>query len=112
MKNSLWGKFCLNFTIKRKLRLSYIFFLSVILFGSSSFIYNGYQQQTVISDVTLKSNPIILELQSIREGISELSASSGLYLLTREKKYQKDYQQAFEVLLQHISSLESHHSTL
>lgn len=111
MQNSLWRMFCLSFTIKRKLRLSYVFFLSVILLGSSSFIYNGYQQQEVISNVTLKSTPIILQLQSIREGISELSASSGLYLLTREKKYQGDYHQATQALHKHISALESHHET-
>ncbi len=100
-----------NTTVKFKLWASYAFFLSVILFGSSFFVYNGYKQKDVIIDVTQKSTPIIARLQSIREGISELSATSGLYLLTREKKYQKDYNQALKSLNAHITELKSHQQT-
>ncbi|WP_214660629.1 CHASE3 domain-containing protein [sulfur-oxidizing endosymbiont of Gigantopelta aegis] len=76
--------------------------------GSGSFIYNGYTQKAVIIDVTQKGAPIIAHLQSIREGISELSASSGLYLLTREKNYQDVYQKALSALKTHITSLDEH----
>ncbi len=100
-----------NTTVKFKLWASYAFFLSIILFGSSFFVYNGYKQKDVIIDVTQKSTPIIARLQSIREGISELSATSGLYLLTREKKYQKDYNQALKSLNAHITELKSHEQT-
>ena len=111
MLKSLFTKIFLNTTVKFKLRFSYIFFLSVILLGSSFFIYNGYQQKDIILAVTQKSSPIIAHLQSIREGISELSASSGLYLLTREKNYQEDYKQALNTLKKHLTALESHKTT-
>ena len=111
MLKHLFTKIFLNTTVKIKIRLSFAFFLSLILFGSSLFIYNGYKQKEIILEVTQKSAPIVSHLQSIREGISELSASSGLYLLTREKKYQNDYQTALNTLKNHIISLESHKNT-
>lgn len=97
----------LNYTIKFKLRLTYALFMIVVLAGSGIFIYNGYKQKNTITMVTQESTPIINHLQSIREGISELSAMSGLYLLTREQEYQDKYQQVLKSLQQHISSLES-----
>lgn len=108
MLKALFTKILLNTTIKLKLRFAFVFFLLVILVGSSFFIYNGYKQKGIILDVTQESAPIITHLQSIREGISKLSASSGLYLLTREKNYQEDYQQVFKTLNKHIIYLESH----
>lgn len=111
MLKAIVNKFFLETTIKLKLRMSYVFFLSVIILGSSFFVFNGYKQKEVIIAVTQKSTPIISHLQSIREGISELSATSGLYLLTREKKYQADYQSALKTLKEHITELKSHQST-
>ena len=111
MLKTIFRKILLDTTVKLKLRLSFVFFLSVILLGSSLFIYNGYKQKDIIIAVTKESTPIIAHLQSIREGISELSASSGLYLLTREKNYQKDYQQALNSLKKHITALEAHKNT-
>ncbi len=111
MLGSLWRKLCLSFSIKNKLRLSYVFFLSVILLGNSAFIYHGYKQQDTIKTVTLKSNPIILDLQYIREGLSELSAQSGLYLLTREQHYKNNYQLTLTHLFEHIATLSTHRET-
>ena len=111
MLKTLFRKILLDTTVKLKLRLSFVFFLSVILLGSSLFIYNGYKQKDVIIAVTQQSTPIIAHLQSIREGISEMSASSGLYLLTREKNYQEDYHQALNSLKKHITALEVHKNT-
>ena len=111
MLKTLFRKILLDTTVKLKLRLSFVFFLSVILLGSSLFIYNGYKQKDVIIAVTQQSTPIIAHLQSIREGISEMSASSGLYLLTREKNYQEDYHQSLNSLLKHITALEAHKNT-
>ncbi len=111
MLGSLWGKLCLSFSIKNKLRLSYVFFLSVILLGNSAFIYHGYKQKDTIKTVTLKSNPIILDLQHIREGLSELSAQSGLYLLTREQQYKNNYQLTLTHLFEHIATLSTHKET-
>ncbi|MCW8933061.1 MAG: methyl-accepting chemotaxis protein [Gammaproteobacteria bacterium] len=111
MLKTLYTTLFLNTTVKLKLQLSFAFFLILILFGSSVFIYNGYKQKDILLEITQKSTPIVSHLQSLREGITELSASSGLYLLTREIKYQNDYQQALETLKKHIVSLESHKST-
>ena len=83
----------------------------MILFGSSLFIYNGYKQKDILLEVTQKSTPIVSHLQGIREGISELSASSGLYLLTRESKYQSDYQLTLNTIQEHIVSLELYKTT-
>ncbi len=115
MLKALSTKFFLNTffntTVRFKLRASYVFFLSVILLGSSFFVYNGYKQKDIIVAVTQESMPIIASLQSVREGISELSATSGLYLLTREEKYQKDYNNALKSLKKHINELKSHKNT-
>jgi len=111
LKNSLWGRFCLQFSIKNKLRLSYVFFLSIVLLGSASFIYKGYQQQDVLRNVVLKNNPILVQLHTLQESISKLSASSGLYLLTREPVYKENYQQTYKSLLELHNSLETHHKT-
>lgn len=111
MLKALFTKIFLHTTVKLKLHLSFVFFLLVILLGSSFVIYNGYTQKNIIIAVTQKSTPIIIQLQSIREGISELSASSGLYLLTREKNYLQDYQQALISLKEHLKSLEFHIET-
>lgn len=108
---TLFTKLFLNTTVKFKLRFSFAFFIILILFGSSLFIYNGYKQKNILLEITQKSTPIVSHLQGIREGISELSAGSGLYLLTREKKYQNDYQHTLKNIQEHIVFLESHQTT-
>ncbi len=107
MLKALFTKIFLDTTVKHKLRFSFAFFLLVILLGSSYVIYNGYKQKNIIIAVTQKSTPIIIQLQNIREGISKLSASSGLYLLTREKHYQQDYQKSLASLNKRLYALES-----
>ena len=96
----------LNFTIQLKLRLSYVLFTLIIIIGGGLFLYHGDKQKQIVVQVTQVSTPLINHLQSIREGISEMSAMSGLYLLTHELSYKNSYQDNLVSLLQHINSLE------
>ncbi len=100
----------LNYTIQFKLRLSYISFTLIILIGSVLFLYHENKQKEIVLQVTQVSTPIINHLQGIREGIAEMSAMSGLYLLTRDVQYKTAYQNSFDTLLGHISDLKQQKS--
>jgi len=101
----------LNYTIKTKLNFSFVAFILVVVIGSGLFIHQGYEQKDVVTKVTMESSPIINRLQSIRAGLTELSAMSGLYLLTREAVYKENYHQALTTLQEHISILEGRKNT-
>ncbi len=101
----------LNYTIKSKLQLSYVIFTLIIVAGSGLFLYHGNKQKEIVIQVTQVSTPIINHLQGIREGVSEMSAMSGLYLLTRDSQYQESYQQNINTLMGHIAALDKQKST-
>lgn len=96
----------LNYTIKSKLNVSFVVFILVVVIGSSLFIHQGYEQKEVVTKVLMESTPIINHLQNIRAGLTELSAMSGLYLLTRETIYKDNYHEALKKIQEHITTLE------
>jgi len=108
MIKAIFSKIFLNNTVKFKLRMSFAFFLSLILTGSVVFIYNGYKQEKILFEITQESTPIIVHLKNIREGISKLSATSSLYLLTQEKNYRESYTLTVKGLKKNITALEKY----
>lgn len=96
----------LNFTIKTKLNFSFVALMLVVVIGSGLFIHQGYEQKEVVSQVFMESTPIINHLQHIHSGLTELSAMSGLYLLTREMEYKNNYHEALKTIGTHLSALE------
>ena len=105
----------LKYSINLKLRLTYIAFMLIVLVGGILIIYQGYEQKTIVTRVTKESAFIIDHLRGIREGITELSASSGLYLLTREEDYKTLYKNALEKIEEEFSSfnqLQESHSQI
>lgn len=96
----------LNYTIQLKLRSSYIVFTLIILLGSSFFLYHSNKQKDVVVQVTQVAMPLVYRLQLIREGLSEMSAMSGLYLLTRDEQYKASYSKNFKQLFSNFKVLE------
>ena len=96
----------LNYTIQLKLRSSYIVFTLIILLGSSFFLYHSNKQKDVVVQVTQVAMPLVYRLQLIREGLSEMSAMSGLYLLTRDEQYKASYNKNFKQLFSNFKVLE------
>ena len=97
----------LNYTIKWKLRLSYILFSLLVLFICIFFLYHTVQQKNLILQTTQENMPLIYKLQNIKESITEMSAKSGLYLLTRDPKYKNEYKEILKSLYQSISEIEN-----
>lgn len=94
----------LNYSINSKLRLTYIAFILIVLVGGVLVIYQGYEQKAIVTKVTKESAVIINQLRAIREGVTELSAMSGLYLLTREESYKEKYHETLKRINQDLSS--------
>jgi len=95
--------FSLN--IKFKLYLSYAFFISAIVFGSSIGIVTGYQNKQILSTVLDDFVPIVNRLFDIQGEIKQMTSMVGLFLLSQEKNYQDGYQQSYQKVVKQIDQI-------
>jgi methyl-accepting chemotaxis protein len=95
----------LNFTINSKLFFSFMIFMLIVAFGGAVFLIQSHEQKNVVAHVTKDRLPLINHLEDLRSAVTELSAATGLYLLTREDRYKDNYQQALEQIHQNMQWL-------
>lgn len=92
-------------SIKFKLWASSSFFILILVFVGITTISSDLKKQSTIKDVIENSYPSVLNVMQIGTELERLSKSIGLYLLSKDKQYQQEYNRIFEQLISKANQL-------
>ncbi len=82
-------------SIKFKLWASYLAFILLLLILSIVSLYGMFNNQKVVSNLMNKNYPVVVEVMQIRNDLERAAKLVGLYLLSKNRDYQKQYQDIF-----------------
>ncbi|MCU7837347.1 MAG: methyl-accepting chemotaxis protein [gamma proteobacterium symbiont of Taylorina sp.] len=99
----------LNYTIRTKLNISYLFFIILIMFGGVTSYIHSQQNKEIVNSVLNDHMPIVHYLFEVQRNIKEMTSSVGLYILSQEKKYLNSYKQSYSDIKPQLEEIKIHY---
>ena len=89
-----------HLNIRKKLYISYVFFIVLMVSGGTLSFLNGQKNKSIVNSVLNETMPIVHHLFHIKTEIQLMSSSVGLYLLSKDKSHQDKYQQSYHRIIE------------
>jgi len=99
----------LNYTIRTKLNISYLFFIMLIILGGILSYIHSQQNKQIVNSVLNDHMPVVHYFFEVQHNIKEMTSSVGLYILSQEKNYLSSYKKSYSDTKLQLKEIKEHY---